>query len=134
MRIRTNADESVIRKAISDMPGVSFETLTVHGSRTHKHGFEVKLSGNSSRAPMHAPYGADKAATWDEWGIFLARVYDADATTKAAYYLDAEDFHYKTGRRFRTLTHDNQCHNHKWNSLGNYEAECKKCGATQRWK
>lgn len=115
------------------MTGVSV-TFTSHGSRKRDHAFNVNLTGTSSRPLNTGKYGADQsgdtAATWDEWGMFLAHLYSVDPNMDATYYADAADFHRQTGDRFRTLNATDQCPNHNWNhvqSIGGHE--CSKCSA-----
>lgn len=42
----------------------------------------------------------DLAASWVEWGWFLARVFERDPRARCGGYRGAEDFHLKTGQRF----------------------------------
>lgn len=131
MRIHTNLCRGMLDIAAKEAR-VTFERCTLHGSRTHDHAFDVILSGNSGR---RANFGGDwEAATWDQWGIFLARIFADDPQAKCWAYTDADDFHWQTDGRFRTLTLTEQCPNHKWVSAVPYEQECRKCGAVRRWK
>lgn len=144
MKIRTNATADQVRAAAREAR-VSFERFDVTGSRTHAHTFDVLLLGHTSNRRPNSGYrgaGDEYAATWDEWGIFLARIFDADPTTRATYYDDAEHFHWVTGDRFRTLTHDEQHVSHHWDYdgkvvTGSYDVStCRtkkgECGAIVR--
>lgn len=123
--------------AVSDLPGV-YVTVSENGSRTHRKGFEVSLEGNGY-ARNTGSYGSDRStpgATWDEWGVFLARLFDVDpralpGSVKYPVYVDAGDFHRKTATRFADLTLPEDTHKrHTWE----YSAgliTCKKCTATQ---
>lgn len=85
-------------------------TAEEHASRTHARAYEVKLTGSSPRRPNTGRRGADwgtdeHAATWDEWGLFLAHLYDVDPDARAGgakipVYRNASDFYVKTGDRF----------------------------------
>lgn len=98
---------------------VGFKTLTVHrGGPGFAYALEIQLeaserdrgrrAGNSgSYGAMNAAYDG-YAATYDEWGFFLAALYRMDEGARcapnfkrnyAAYY-DAADFHEKTGRTY----------------------------------
>jgi hypothetical protein len=118
--------------------GVNFERCTLHGSRSRDHAFDVILSGNSGR---RANFGGDwEAASWDQWGIFLGRIFKDDPDAVCWAYKDADDFHWQTGDRFLTLTLKDATRFHKW-GLGEYDgygstSRCKHdgCTAIRRWK
>lgn len=69
------------------------EVLSAHGSRSRAGAFEVQLSGSS---PYTAQSGAWKAATWDEWGVFLDSLFDIDPHMIAGPYNGRNDFIDKT--------------------------------------
>lgn len=127
-------------KAVADGP-VWFATLTEHKSRTHERAFEVKLAGSGTHSNS-GYYGADTripAATWDEWGIFLSRLYDIDldmvvGTVKRPVYADCASFDLSTNDRFSNgqLTWaDQHAPRHTWRSAGVRVQECR-CGAVRR--
>lgn len=81
---------------------VSFEILEQRGSRTHSHAFEVQLSwdgdkikGDGRRFKNTGKSGADSvyAASYDEWGWFIARLFEMDPTAKFGHYSGADNFH-----------------------------------------
>lgn len=74
--------------------------LTEHKARKRGARWEVKLSGDS---PYMTAGGRAHAATWDQWGIFLAKLFELDPEMTTQYYRDAAEFHAVTGDRFRTL-------------------------------
>lgn len=119
------------------MTGVYAE-VTSHGSRKRHHAFNLMLTGTSSRRPNSGNRGADSddyAATWDEWGMVLAELYAIDPNMDATYYASADDFHWKTGGRFYSLTAVDQHGRggHRWEFDGvPREHECK-CGAVRRF-
>lgn len=45
--------------------------------------------------------GTEMAASWTEWGWWLAEVFELDPAARANDYRGAEDFHRQTGHRFR---------------------------------
>lgn len=110
------------------------------GSRSRSHAFNVTLTGTSSRRPNSGQTGAgdDYAATWDEWGMFFAHLYEIDPQMKCWAYDDADDFHFKTAARFRALLPSQQCKNHKWDYQGTaataayHVYTCRKCEALKR--
>ncbi len=75
---------------------------TRHGSRKAPHAFEVSLIGYGARHTRRrnsGNYGADDgghAATWSDWGRWLASLYERDPSMVCPYYADAADFHAKT--------------------------------------
>jgi NADH:ubiquinone oxidoreductase subunit len=82
--------------------------LTGHGSRSRHHAFEMRLytyggcdrNGRTRRHANGGNYGAsaEMAATWDEWGILLARLFELDPNMNATYYAGRDDFMDKTRR------------------------------------
>lgn len=95
---------------IGNLPGVDVD-VAARGSRSHVRSLDVYLTGTSSRRPNNrgAHGGYDYAATWDEWGMFLARLYAADpamvaGTVARPIYANAEHFRWATAGRFDTLT------------------------------
>jgi len=140
MRIHTSLTDAQVRslRPVS----VTFERLTSHGSRSHVRAFDVLLAGSGNTGGQWGNSGKDgaapyKAATWDEWGIFLGALFDADPAAKATYYHDGADFHWQTGDRFRdgALTLAGQHLRHKWGHrrtlTGQHEQHCQ-CGAVVR--
>lgn len=127
MRLHTSltAGEVVLalgnaRKAGEVHPSVRADSLSLHGSRTHKRAFEVQL-GSSSHEVLDGEanrYGLPQktrrvrngkardgerkwSATYGEWGHFIAVVYEMDPKAVfAGSYESREDFHEKTGYRF----------------------------------
>jgi len=98
MRIHTNTvDGSDIYAAALHANARVFK-LDDHGSRTHTVAFEVNLSGNSPRRTQN---DRDRyAATYEQWGIFLARLYTIDPDIKAGPYKNAVDFKAQTHGAF----------------------------------
>lgn len=125
MRIHTShplAHTTVICRAALDRakaagrvsPSVYFDKITAHRSTTHTTAAEVHLvsdvkePGSKRRRPNSGTHGADGAevwaATWDEWGWFLAEVFAADPGAKcAAWYPDRQTFHARTDNKFHPV-------------------------------
>lgn len=112
--------------------------VTSHGSRSRNHAFNVTLTGESKRRPNSGKRGAgdDYAATWDQWGVFLAMLFALDPTMVTPYYADADEFHERTSDRFDVPffwpadTHGD----HTFRFAGTpREQACTKCSAVQRW-
>lgn len=102
------ADEKrAARIAIS----VGFKELSEHRSTSRHRGFEVqlgsykKIEGDGRRIGNSGSYGAmsgEYAATYDEWGWFLAALYREDpnmivGSKKNPIYKDQSDFRFRTG-------------------------------------
>lgn len=143
MRIHTSATRADL-DAAARAAGVALAGLTEHGSRTHARAFEVRLSGSGNYGGQYGTLD-HKNATWDEWGIFLAAVYEADADARCGgsaarpIYANADDYHWQTGERFLTLTPGEQHKRHRWEYVGQLATgawlhRCKgdACGATMR--
>lgn len=142
MRIHSNyLTMSDITQATKDLPGVD-AYVHQHGSRTHANAFEVRLTGNGypRNTGTHGADFYEIGATWDEWGTFLARLFNLDAnalcgTVKYPIYKDGYDFHRKTMDRFESLDLPGDTHKrHTWEYLlaGGFWA-CKKCSAERTY-
>ena len=68
------------------------------GSRSHDRAYEIRLTGSSKSAPRNMP--GCKAATYREWGRFLALVFKFDPGAKCGTYNGVSDFDAKTGGEF----------------------------------
>lgn len=73
--------------------------VTGAGSRSHDRAYEIRLTGSSKCAPRNMP--GEKAATYDEWGHFIARLFAIEPGAKIGHYKDAADFHEKTKNAFQ---------------------------------
>lgn len=94
--------------------GVDLIEFERYGSRSRTASFKFSLTGSS---PYNRGFGAPgKAATWDEWGMFLAFLFRIDPNahcTKHSYQCE-EHFQWMTGNRFDELTPALQHKRHKW--------------------
>ena len=112
-------------------------SVTAHGSRKRDHAFNVTLRGESKRRPNTGSYGAadEYAATWDQWGVFIAHLFELDHSAEMTYYKDAGDFHYRTASRFDGGWPDDAHGDHRFKYDGiPYEQKCVKCSAVIRWQ
>lgn len=84
-----------------------FDVLEVKGSRTRKNAFEVhlewvgdKVKGDGRRWTNSGNRGADTggsyAATYDEWGWFIAELFDKDENAVFGHYKGMDDFNNQT--------------------------------------
>lgn len=73
--------------------GVTWGSVHVAGSRSRARRFSVRLSGSSRYAMRSLP---DKSPTWDEWGIFLAAIFELDPHAVCGIYKGRNDFIDKT--------------------------------------
>ena len=127
-----------VHRAASGLPGV-YVTASQHGSRARRRAFNVSLEGNGHRKNSGL-YGAAEefGATWDEWGVFIARLFDIDpeafwGTAKHPTYASPEGFHHLTGERFRSLELPADTHKrHRWDPAGDRRYSCHTCSATYR--
>ena len=134
-RVLTNQDIYAALRTAG--PGVYAPILSTHGSRSHGNAFEVQLAGHS---PYRSQGHGEHAATWDEWGVFFARLFEIDPSAMVGNrswgYADAEDFHRRTHNRFRSLRTPSDTHPaHKWRGDGTGQGQyCTKCSARFSWK
>lgn len=133
MKIHTKADEITVRKA-AELARVTFDRFEINGSRTSDHGYDVTLFGASERRSNSGGSGAgdEHAATWDQWGVFLAAVFDADPDARMTYYKDAGDFHYQTSHRFRDGWPEDAHGDHSWDFAAPGAQTCRECSAVRR--
>jgi hypothetical protein len=88
-----------------------YAEVSSHGSRSRHHSFNVKLTadagrdrnGKKRRLENSGQYGAgyNFAATYDEWGYWLAELFERDPDMTATYYKSRDDFHAQTGGKYR---------------------------------
>lgn len=138
----SRSEASGIIRSAAKVSRTDIERYTVHGSRSHSLAVDVILSGDGvtgggwGNSGTHGA-GAFKAATWDQWGIFLNHLFAVDPSAKTRDYADADDFHWKTGGRFQELTADETCY-HRWefegfSASGPYLVHrCRKCESVRR--
>jgi hypothetical protein len=141
MRIHTDATRETIHRA-AILAGVQLVKCEQHKSRTHDRAFEVSLRGDSRRRPNFYNGDGTYAATWDQWGIFLAEIFTADEEARAGgsvkrpVYADADDFDYKTGNRFpghgERPADMHGDHTFRWQGVAR-EQSCTQCDAVVRW-
>ena len=128
MRIHTSSNVSHDDILTAASSAEAWAEITEHGSRKRSHAFEVHLTGSSKRRNAT---NTDYAATWDQWGIFIAAVFEIDPEATMTYYTDAADFHYQTGTRFADGRPADMHGDHtfRWNGSA---TQCTKCSAVQR--
>lgn len=118
--------------------GVEIVDVIEKGSRSRKRAFNFAISGSGRHGGQWGVQNY-KSATWDEWGIFLAFLFEVDphAHTGKNGYESEIHFHWATGGRFRSLTNAEQHRRHRWRASGrvvtrsHYVQECD-CGASFR--
>jgi hypothetical protein len=85
--------------------GVSIEVVALRSPRISSRGWHVSLSYLAgTRHKNSGKHGAktwdDPAASWDQHGQWMARLYERDPDMRVAHYNNAEDFHRKTGNKY----------------------------------
>lgn len=115
------------------MTGV-YADIIERGSRSRTKGFDVKLTGTSNRNQNPGTgrnRDVEKAATWDEWGMFINALYQIDDDAIVGPYKDLYDFESKTVGRFESLTAPYAHGNHRWEYVSPRHFQCKDCEAEQ---
>lgn len=133
MKIHSNSlTEAHIHTATRShgMKGVYAEVST-QGSRSRARAFTVKLTGTSNRN-QNPGTGRDryveKAATFDEWGMFIDFLFLCDEDAVIGQYKGYEHFKACTFGRYESLTQPYAHGNHKWAYVDGV-SECKDCEA-----
>lgn len=144
MKIHTNVlvEDDVINAChAAGMRGVYADELDTKGSRSRKRALIVKLVGNSNRAvnpgtSRYADRGADaeRAATWDEWGMFINALYQKDPEAIVGDYQSKAHFEAVTRGRYGSLTAPYAHGNHKWEYGTDGVRRCKFCEAEFDYK
>lgn len=117
--MRIHSDIITQAQLLDALPATTYiDRLSKHRSQKRGHAFEVNLAGSGKVGGQWGQLDG-KAATWDEWGMFLAALYTIDPNMHTpAYPSGADEFHWATGNRFATLTPDEQHKQHRWNWEG----------------
>lgn len=134
MRIHTHS-HGTIQLAAMDA-GVDLVKCEEHGSRKSTRAFEIKLEGASKRRSNGGSSGAGSgyAATWDQWGVFLAAIFAVDPDASCWAYKNSADFDYQTGMRFENGWPKDSHGDHTWRFAGvPREQACTKCSAVRRF-
>lgn len=71
------------------------------GSKCREHGFVVRLSGSSKYNMRNL---SEKSATWDEWGNFIANLYDRDPNAMIGHYGSRDEFIRQTTNEFNRIS------------------------------
>lgn len=90
MRIHTSLTQ---QEVYSSLPDGVHANIMRHNSRKRDHAYEVTLYVHTKddlhrRFGNSGGYGAatDVAATWDEWGIWMANIYEKDPDAIIGWY------------------------------------------------
>lgn len=115
---------------------VGIERWHEKGSKSHKGAYDIILSGSSGhRVNSNSIYA--QAASWDQWGIFLAELLFKDSSVKAGDYVNRDHFNWSTGHRYTETFTEHK--NHKWSYEGDVITgaytihRCEKCSAIRRY-
>lgn len=91
----------------ADAPHIYINQIGVYGSRSRARAFDVALRGRGARhtrRPNSGSYGAaqgDFAATYDDWGYWLAELFRRDPNARVgSIYNGRDDFHARTAGVF----------------------------------
>lgn len=153
MRLHSNHNLAGAIARAAKVAGAEVFDVIHNDSRSHDHGFTVKLTGDAPNRPMHWDRDRDgdvRAASWDQWGVFLSVLFDVDrdmvvGSVSNPIYAHVYDFDRKTNGRFSTTRVDGfrvgpartpeDMHNrHTWDYKGELVTgdgifRCRKCTA-----
>lgn len=111
------------------------------GSRKRATSIHFSLAGNGGRHTTRCNSGnwgagSENAAHWDDWGVVIAAVFEADPNASIPrVYETADDFHRITNNRFTGPFDECPGSRHNWvtsNSTARMRS-CKKCSAVQNF-
>lgn len=91
MRIHSNILRREAFVSAAREAGVYIISLTECGSKSHAARFDVYLTGSHYAMTQYGDRDMP-AATWDEWGNFLAYLYKLDPQMVAGQYKTLRDF------------------------------------------
>lgn len=135
MRIHTDTLTSSDIHAAALTARVTLDRFSGHKSKSRDHAFDITLRGESKR---HQNGGDGKAATWDQWGVFLGILFSKDdSVTIPRAYVDGAQFDFRTDYRFDPAGEfPVDAHgDHRFEYAGvPYTQTCKNCTATTRWQ
>lgn len=108
MRLHSNHNLAGAIARAAKIAGAEVFDVIHNDSRSHEHGFTVKLTGDAPNRPMHWDRDRDgdvRAASWDQWGVFLSVLFDVDrdmvvGSVSNPTYANVYDFDRKTSGRF----------------------------------
>ena len=138
MFIHTNllTEDDVQRIVTSHVKGI-IPLTKEHGSRSHQRKIRLDLADNGALTVKGRRVGAastlagSKGATFDEWGIVINAIFEADRDAVVGPYPSYGDFLYMTDWRYQDLEWDDQHGRHRWEFLAPREFGCE-CGAVKR--
>jgi hypothetical protein len=79
-------------RELGDMPDVLLEHCRPFSSRSTRYGYEVYLEGLGGRHKRHRNGREGKAATWDDYGVWMARLFAIDPNARIAHYNGYDQF------------------------------------------
>lgn len=83
---------------------VDFLRFDRHGSRKRSRAFEIQLRSDGRLTHRHTMNDCNAyAATWDQWGWFIAHLFSVDPDAIVGPYNGLDDFNWQTDDKF-TLT------------------------------
>ncbi len=78
-----------IRHATAGTGAWVAELSRIDNPRTRAHGWNIYLEGSS---PYRSQATGGKAATWDQWGLWMARVFELDSDARIGPYDGRQSF------------------------------------------
>lgn len=116
MKLHTKLNNHQINEAMTHVKerglvadGIYFVQFAYENSQSHPYGYLIQLGTNENTTPGNKRRGRKQvangdriwAATYDEWGWFIAEIFECDPNAKFGYYKNYDDFHEKTGHLFK---------------------------------
>lgn len=123
MKLHTKLNSHQIYDALTDVKlgggmtkDIYFVQFAYENSRTHPNGYLIQLGTTDQHSlpsgkkrhyknrhyKNSGDHGSDTiwAATYDEWGWFIAELFERDPNAKFGYYSSRDDFNEKTNGKF----------------------------------
>lgn len=99
MKVHSNRKISKFEFEAACPQGVFISSFETAGSRLSDYAWEIRLSG--SNPSMQQGGTGFHAATWDEWGLWIAEVFKLDPLAVIGPYKGQGEFHRITKDKFR---------------------------------
>lgn len=136
MKIHTDLTATDLDTCLDDT-GIEGASLLMQEkkSRSKARRFDVHFDAEPMKGRRQSQHYDDgrpvTGITYDEWGLFIDRIYRLDPSARVGPYRNRDHFRAVTDYRFDTLLWANQCPRHRFVATGDHGMTCEKCEHTK---